>query len=317
MADAANQGWRNYWKSDRPSSCVPENEATAREIAAFWTGMFAELPDRSRVLDIATGNGIILAHAAAAAVQGGKTFELTGVDLAEIDPHKFLSESPAGFENARFIGGTAAESLPFGQGEFDVVVSQYGLEYAQLEKALAEVGRVLAPGGKMVWLAHCEDSEVVQQNRDQGAQVAYLLASRGPIDAMEKFIAKVRRGKNPSYAGQRLQAVLADAERYCREHPPAKVVTEVCTVIAESANRWQAYRPDDLVHMLADSRQRLIRHRQRINDLIGAVMSPDRLERVAACLQGTGWLETSILPLRAGANEVPIGLLITSQRRLS
>ena len=312
---AANQGWRNYWKSDLPASCVPENKDTAKEIAAYWSGMFAELPDGSRVLDVATGNGIVLAYAAAAAGQGGKTLELTGVDLAEIDPQKFLSETPAGFENVRFLGGTAAEDLPFGEGDFDVVVSQYGLEYAQLDKALAEVERVLAPGGRLTWLAHCEDSEVVQQNRDRVDQVRFLLAPRGPVDAMEKFLARVKKGKGLSYAGQRLQAVMVDAEAYCREHPPAKIVTEVCSVIADTANRWQAYRPDDLVKMLADSRQRLIRHRQRINDLIRAVMSPERLQDVERRLGGAAWSSTSIAPLHAGAGEVPIGLLITSQRR--
>ena len=315
MVTAANQGWRSYWKSDRPASCVPENAATAKEIAEFWNGLFAELQDGSRVLDIATGNGILLAHAAAAASRGGRTFRLTGVDLADIDPHKFLSDSPPGFENARFIGGTAAEDLPFETGEFDVVVSQYGLEYAQLEKALAEVERVLAPGGKLTWLAHCEDSEVVRQNRGQGEQVQFLLAPRGPVEAMEKFVERTRKGKSLSYANQRLQAAMADAEAYCREHPPAGIVAEVCTVIAETANRWQAYRPEDLASMLADSRQRLIRHRQRINDLVGAVITPERLQRIEQCLAGKAWSTASITMLRAGAEEVPVGLIISSERR--
>ena len=317
MATAANQGWRDYWKSDRPASCVPDNEATAKEIAAYWIDMFAELPDGSRALDIATGNGIVLAHAVTAAGQCGKTFELTGVDLAEIEPRQFLSEFPAGFEHVHFVGNTAAEDLPFGDGEFDVVVSQYGLEYAELEKALAEIERVLVPGGRLVWLAHSEESEVVQQNRHQGAQVEYLLAPRGPVDAMEKFIARISKGKSLSYAGRRLQAALVDAEAYRREHPPANIVTEVCTVIAETANRWQAYRPSDLANMLSDSRQRLIRHRQRINDLVNAVISPDRLQRVEQHLQAGCWSDTSIETLRAGVGRLPIGRLITSRRRAS
>ena len=317
MATAENPGWRNYWKSNRPASCIPANDATAMEIAASWIGLFAELENGVRVLDIATGNGILLAHATTAARQCARTFELTGVDLADIDPQRFVDDSPIGFDDIRFVGRTAAEKLPFAAGEFDVVVSQYGLEYAQLDKALAEVERVLSPGGRLVWLAHCENSEVVLQNRDQGAEVNYLLAPRGPIEAMERFVTSIRKGKNPSYAGQRLQAVLADAESYCRDHPPAKIITEVCTVIAELASRWQAYRPDDLAGMLADSRQRLIRHRQRINDLTGAILSPVRLQRVERYLQGAAWLDTSIEPLRAGADALPIGLMITSRRQPS
>lgn len=314
MPAASNQGWRDYWKSNRPASCVPANEATAAEIAAYWLGVFADVADQSRILDIATGNGILLAHAANAAVEGGKTFALTGVDLADIAPQKYLDEAPAGFDDIRFVGKTAAEALPFEVHEFDVVVSQYGLEYAQLDKALAEVERVLAPGGRFVWLAHCDDSEVVLQNRDQGAEVDFLLKPRGPIDAMEHFVARLGKGKKPSNAAQRLQAALADAERYCRDHPPAKVVVEVCTVIADSASRWQSFRPDDLARMLADARARLIHHRQRINDLSNAVVTPERLRSIETILQSTRWREHEIVALRAGSAERPIGLQITAQR---
>ena len=315
MSITANQGWRNYWRSNRPASCVAENDATEKEIAAYWVGVFAELPDGFRVLDIATGNGILLAHATTAARQCTKKFDLTGVDLADIDPQQFVDESPIGFDAIHFAGNTAAEDLPFSANEFDIVVSQYGLEYAQVDKALVEVERVLSPGGRLVWLAHCENSEVVVQNRQQSAEVDYLLAPRGPIEAMERFVASIRKGKKPNYVGQRLQAALADAENFVRDHPPAKVITEVCTVIAESASRWQAYRPDDLANMLADSRRRLIRHRQRINDLTNALMSPDRLQRVEQHLQAAGWLDTSVEPLCAGADAKPIGLLIRSRRQ--
>ena len=317
MSSSANQGWQDYWKSDRPASCVPENARTADEIAAYWVSKFAELPDGARILDVATGNGILLAHAASAASQHGKSFALTGVDLADIDPQKFLSEPPEGFRDARFLGGTPAERLPFGDGEFDTVVSQYGLEYARLDRALAEVERVLVPGGGLVWLAHCEDSDVVRQNRDQGRQVEFLLAPRGPLAAMEKFVARIARGRNPSFAERQLQAALTDAEAYCREHPPAKIVGEVCTVIAATANRWRAYRARDLARMLSDSRQRLLRHRQRINDLVAAVITPDRLEQLGARLNGPGWNRAAVEPFAAGAGQSPIGLLITAERSAS
>ena len=41
---------------------------------------------------------------------------------------------------ARFMGGVAAEELPLPDASFEVVTSQYGLEYADLHRALEGLG---------------------------------------------------------------------------------------------------------------------------------------------------------------------------------
>ena len=309
-----NQGWKDYWKEDRVASCIPERESTAKEIGDRWIEMFTELPDGTSILDVATGNGVLLTHAATAAERVGKNYVLTGVDLAEIDPIRYLSNLPAGLREARFIGGIAAESLPFSDAEFDLVVSQYGLEYADLDKALAEVERVLASGGRLIWLAHSEESLVVEQNRDRGAQVEFLLAPGGPIHAMRQFIGKINKRKKLEYAAKRLNSALASAEKYSRDHPPATVVREVCTVLAETAQKWQAYHLADLDHMLTDCRMRLIAHRQRINDLRSAVMSPARVDAVRNRLERPQWHSVSLTTMCVGSTESPIGLMITACR---
>ena len=102
----SNAGWRDYWKADRPASCMPENERTAQEIAATWQKWFAECAGGSRILDIATGNGIVLTHAAAAGRQLNRAFALTGVDLADIDPLRYLTSLEDDMRAATFIGSS-------------------------------------------------------------------------------------------------------------------------------------------------------------------------------------------------------------------
>lgn len=309
-----NQGWKGYWKADRVASCAPDNSATNDAIRDAWIELLADLPDGARILDVATGNGILLSYAASAAARDGKRFALTGVDLADIDPPRYVSSLSPGLREAVFIGGVAAESLPFEADAFDAVISQYGLEYAALERALGEVARVLCAGGTLTWLAHSEDSEVVRQNSDHGEQVDLLLAPRGPLEAMGRFVAKARRRKDLAYAAQRLNAALQDAEEYCRRHPPANVVREVCTVLADTARRWQAFDPADLERMLSDSRRRLLAHRQRIEDLRRAVLSPARLATLETLLSFPAWEDVGIAPLRAGSGNSLIGLLIRARR---
>ncbi|MDA0681394.1 MAG: hypothetical protein O2880_13775 [Proteobacteria bacterium] len=90
-----NQGWKDYWKEHRLGSCIPENESTAPEIGDRWIEIMGELPDGARILDVATGNGVLLASAATAAERVGKNYALIGVDLAEISPIHYLSNLPA------------------------------------------------------------------------------------------------------------------------------------------------------------------------------------------------------------------------------
>jgi SAM-dependent methyltransferase len=311
---ATSQGWRDYWKADRPASCVAENPVTQQQIADTWRQWFVQRTDGSRILDVATGNGIVLAHAASAARETGRTFELTGIDLADIDPLRHVKDLDAGLRNAIFIGGASVEQLPFAARSFDVVVSQYGLEYAELQKALAEVERVLMPGGELRWLAHTQGSEVIQQHRDQALEVDFLLSPKGPVHFMNVFVARVRKHKDIRHSISVVNASLAEAEAFCFEHPPAKVVRQVCEGFAGVAARWQAYAVRDLETMMDAAEQRLLMHRLRIKSLLAAVLSPPRLAAVRGRLSGPHWTDCAISEMRVGSASSEIGILIEARR---
>jgi ubiquinone/menaquinone biosynthesis C-methylase UbiE len=310
MSDAGRSGWRDFWKHDFPSSCVPDNPATADAIAATWRGWLEGFPDGSRFLDIATGNGIVLAHAAAAARAAGRRFELTGIDLAEIDPPRYVTSLDPDLAPARFLGRVAAETLPFDDASFDVVVSQHGLEYAGLDRALDEVARVLVPGGALVWLAHAESSSVVRQNRSQALEVDYVLSPEGLVHAMKKFVARARRGKDMGYSAKMLDESFARAEAFCRVNPPAHLARELCADFARVAGRWQSYRAGELEAMLEETERRLADHRDRIESLLAAIMTPARIERVRARLAAPPWEGLTIGEVLVGAAQSPIGLRI-------
>jgi SAM-dependent methyltransferase len=110
-----------------------------------------------RVLDVGAGSG----RAAIGVLLARPYTTATGLDIYSgfwgIDdntPERFM-------HNARIAGvaGRAAtrvgdmRQLPFGDGEFDAVVSSYAIDHlrpAERPKAIAEVARVLKPGGEFL-----------------------------------------------------------------------------------------------------------------------------------------------------------------------
>ena len=101
------------------------------------------VPDE-RVLDVAcgSGNGAL----AAARRAWGNT---VGVDFVPALLERGRERAAAERLEVEFVEGDAAE-LPFGDGEFDVVISIFGAMFApEHEKAAAELLRACKPGGRI------------------------------------------------------------------------------------------------------------------------------------------------------------------------
>jgi ubiquinone/menaquinone biosynthesis C-methylase UbiE len=100
------------------------------------------------VLEIGFGTGLNLAH------YPGHVRRIAAVDPNPgMDRRARRRVAEGGIEVDRRQAG--AEGLPFGDGSFDVVVSTWTLcSIADVERALAEVYRVVRSGGRFVFLEH-------------------------------------------------------------------------------------------------------------------------------------------------------------------
>ncbi|HEX8695704.1 MAG TPA: methyltransferase domain-containing protein [Longimicrobium sp.] len=107
----------------------------------------ARIEPGRRVLDVACGTGVLAREAAARAGAAGR---VVGLDQSE----EMLAVARRVAPGIEWRRG-AAEALPFEDGSFDAVVSQFGLMFfADRLAAIREMMRVLRPGGRLavaVW----------------------------------------------------------------------------------------------------------------------------------------------------------------------
>ncbi len=132
-----------------------------------------ELRPGERVLDVGSGPGFL---AAEMAVGVGDSGRVSGIDISE--NMVALSRSRcATLSHVEFQTGNATR-LPFPDGEFDVAVSTQVYEYlgdGDVTAALAELHRVLRPGGRVLILDTDGDS-MVWHSTDR-ARMARVLAA--------------------------------------------------------------------------------------------------------------------------------------------
>lgn len=112
-----------------------------------WIGSRA----RGRVLEVAIGTGLDLAHYPADAT-------ITGVDLSAAMMRGAKERAGKLGRDVQLVVGDAQE-LPFDDSRFDTVVCALGLcSFPDPAQAVGEMSRVLVPGGRLLLLDHIRSS---------------------------------------------------------------------------------------------------------------------------------------------------------------
>ncbi|MEX1993971.1 MAG: class I SAM-dependent methyltransferase [Steroidobacteraceae bacterium] len=186
--------WETYYRGGALASCPLGSYAHyTLELRDAWVEFFSALPDGARVLDIGTGNGAIALIASQAAAALAKRFEIHGTDLARIDPVRDVADGVHLFAGIRFHAGIATESLPFESASFDAVSGQYALEYTAVDRTLAEIHRVLKPGGGAQFVLHHVDSIVARNARESLAHSALVLEDTNILRRLRRHLEAERR----------------------------------------------------------------------------------------------------------------------------
>ncbi len=129
------------------------NSAMTAGLHHKWRARAADVADvrpGDKVLDVATGTGDLAFELASRVKPGG---EVVASDFSEqmlVHARKKLAKS--GEDNVRFEWADVLD-LPYPDNEFQAATVGFGARnYADLEKGLAEMTRVIKPGGKVVVL---------------------------------------------------------------------------------------------------------------------------------------------------------------------
>lgn len=305
--------WDRYWHFDRIASCCDEAGKTNYDasIADGWRAFFASLDKSARILDLCTGNGAVTLLALDVSAEQGKDFAITGVDRAAIDPPQFAITRSDRLKQIAFHGHVDAEQLPFADGSFDAVTSQYGIEYSDLRRSLPEAVRVLAAGGSIRLCVHAAEGTVAEATRAQLADADFVLDEVAlPTRAEEAFTAvlAVEREAAPSAAliatADRAFASFGDALGSTAARIPEaadkKMLHNIGSVLAHAFENRGYFELQVLLDKAAEMRMEVEAHRIRQRELVNAAINRQKLGEITSRLEDLGLEHVETSEVRSG-----------------
>lgn len=291
--------WEEFWAGAALDGCIAAfPEDSRRSIAEKWRLFFATLEVPCSVLDVATGAGDVLSHAKASRC-GAAGLRLVGTDLIQGAP-----AFPAAME---FRGGIDAAALPFADGSFDYVTSQFGIEYAGFDAALEEAARVAAKGLKM--LVHAADGVVVRQNVAQADQARWLLEEAqlgGGLAA--HFLAPT-----PATAAQ-IDQILRMVTSRAHAEENVMLLEAAYHAALEAQEVWLRQGSDAALEAVSDFEAQLRQHQDRMRLLGAAAVSRAAIAAGAAELRARGFNDAGIAEERSGEQNHLVGYWLQASR---
>jgi hypothetical protein len=147
--------WTQLWKTGHFESLPADRDAgRLASLDAAWTDFLTGFPAGAHLLDLATGGGDVIRRAVAL----DRNFRITGVDLADLSAVADTLKE----HDVRLVGNTDLSDLPFPDAVFDGVMSQFGIEYADIAAATSEAVRVMVPGGRGHLVLHHAGGAITQ-----------------------------------------------------------------------------------------------------------------------------------------------------------
>lgn len=209
--------WSAYWASGALHSCATSFSGNyAGALASFWYGVFDQLPNAAHVLDLCCGNAP-LSKLLLDAPQHTNVVRVDAVDLADIAP-PWVADLPPDIAGCLHVHPRVdASMLPFADAQFDLCMSQYGIEYAGTA-AVREVARVLRPGGRLAAVLHHVESLPVRMARAERDHIDWLLSSSDIYPCTMAMIEPMARANTEAGRAQLRRDSSANATRASFNH---------------------------------------------------------------------------------------------------
>ncbi|MCZ6526557.1 MAG: class I SAM-dependent methyltransferase [Gammaproteobacteria bacterium] len=290
--------WDAYWRNAQSAAAHKDGGPQDEVLERFWTQLFEKvfptIKTGSGLLDIACGNGAVA------------RFALTSSQSLNEDINLHicgLDESPAALEEMckrhPMLSGIAASALllPFKDESFELITSQFGMEYAGAD-VFTETTRVLRQGGILAAVLHMhgggiyKECEINMQAID-GFRNSNLLNNFEEL--FKVVMAKEKQSENKESV-RRIERKFADSVAAAEEvlkrwgkGVASGTLLRIYTDVGHMYRRLDAYDADELFNWIDVMKKELGSYAGRMSSMLGAALDEAEFENAMVKLCDMGF----------------------------
>lgn len=187
---STDRAWSNYWEIGFESTFTRHEESPFFQmLGEEWREIFRSQKVAANVVDMGAGNGILSNLAAIISTDESKKLTITAIDYADIETNSPVLKN---HDSIKIKSHTKIEETGLDTASADLVVSQYGFEYADSDLACKELARILKPGGKFHAIVHHKQSEVTKSCASAHMQIGLCYRSK-VADYARKLLTRLRK----------------------------------------------------------------------------------------------------------------------------
>lgn len=305
--------WDVYWRSARREAVFAEAGPSDPSLDIFWRGVLDGPRGGGRMVDLACGAGAVARRALDA---GGWT--VFGLDAAP----QAISGARAERPELRAVIASAA-AIPMADKSFDLVVSQYGVEYAGLQ-AFSEMARLVAPGGRAAALVHYRDGAIYREVGGRIAEMRAVTETAEFFPAAHGFFETLFAAERPNEgatpdaaamraASQRFEAAARVLAPFAAAGPQG-LAAHLLGGTRQLYERRRAYDLRDIAGWLSGMEAEVVAFRGRMNAMQAAALDKADAGAVQARFAAAGLDAPAPQPFRMGASPHPAAWVIEGLR---
>jgi len=319
-SDTDVRHWDAFWKARDKAISQEDVGARDRAPALYWESFFRQAFDRNprpRLIDIACGNGAVTEIAMTIAQDMAVNVDAHCLDYSMSAVYELRKRFPE-------VEGVAcdARKIPYQDGEFDIAVSQFGIEYAGRE-AFLEAARLVAPGGKLTALVHLAGGAINQECADNLSVAATLREAQLMSLARDAFTAgfELIAGKITDQefqeADKRLAPAVEVAKRILNDKGPLAaggLLARLYRDIGHMYTRMQNYVPAEVFAWIDGMSDELASYEGRMASMTRHALDEPGIRDIAATIAASDFTVQTPETLSLVETGDPAAWILTARR---
>lgn len=283
--------WESFWRSSQKVDSSLAGTGSHTSISRIWSDSFAAFArsrSRFRHLDIASGDGAVLSnarHALPGGVRQTVCVDISGAAIRSL---------AARYSDASGVIADASK-LPFKSRSFDLVTSQFGVEYASIE-GFEETARMVSRNGHLLLIVHCRPGLIYQECQtnlraiDDLRNLHSLKRLRSIMLDGYRSANSVRSRSWAKYL-RKVQILSSQLDRITQrrgDFVASGFISRLKLDLQKIAPSIQRYHRKDVLNWLSQLDSESISYRLRMKAMVGAAIDRDALNSISKVLTTGG-----------------------------